>query len=103
MNATLTILLAGLASYVLRMSLIATDRIQLGEHQRRLGELVAPAAFGALAATSLLSEVLGAGLRGGVPVVVAAAVGFAVAARTGVALTALAGLPVFWLASALLS
>jgi hypothetical protein len=38
-----------------------------------------------------------------VPVLVAAAVGFGVAVRTRVALTALAGLPAFWLASALLS
>jgi hypothetical protein len=65
--------------------------------------LVAPAAFAALAASSLGAEVLGAGLPGGVPVLVAAAVGFGVAVRTRVALTALAGLPAFWLASALLS
>jgi branched-subunit amino acid transport protein len=104
MEAWLVILLAGIASYVLRISMTVTDRLRLPARFEALAELVAPAAFAALAMSSLASSVLSAAtLRSVVPIVlavVAAAVGTARTGRPYVAM--LAGMPAYWLSAALL-
>jgi branched-subunit amino acid transport protein len=103
-NEWLVILAAGLGSYALRLSMIMSDRVRLPARLEASAGMVAPAAFAALAMTSLGGAVVSAGVAPvslAVPLAVAAAaVG---AARTGRPYVAmLAGMPTYWLAAALL-
>jgi branched-subunit amino acid transport protein len=113
MNSYLVILVAGLGCYVLRMSMIGTDRVRLPARFDSSVALVAPAAFTALAVTTLAGILLDAGLAAGVnvhtvvatvPALLAIAAGMGVVFWTGKPFFAvLAGMPTFWLATALLS
>ena len=108
MNVWTTILLAGLGSYLLRMSMISTDRFRLPAQLDGAATLVAPAAFAALAVSSLAALALagfqGGGVGGVLPLTVAVAVaGYAVARTSKPYLAVLTGMPTFWLVSALVS
>jgi branched-subunit amino acid transport protein len=113
MNAWTIILIAGLGSYLLRMSMISSDRLRLPPRLDDSVALVAPAAFAALAVTSLAVLVLGAGVAHGlsaqartvaVPMLLAVAVAMLAVARTGRPyLAVVAGMPTFWLMAALMS
>jgi branched chain amino acid efflux pump len=108
MNVWTTIIAAGLGSYVLRMSMISTDRLRLPSQLDGAASLVAPAAFTALAVSSLAALALAGFRAGGIPgalplAATLAVAGFAVA-RTGKPyLAVLAGMPTFWLTTALTS
>lgn len=103
MNAWTVIVLAGLASYALRLSMVVTDRLRLPSGLDRTLDLVAPAAFTALAVTSLATPVFAAGtLDVAAPTVLAAAVAVLAVVRTGKPYAAmLTGLPTYWLAALL--
>jgi branched-subunit amino acid transport protein len=105
MNAWIIVLAAGLGSYVLRMSMISSNRLRLPARLDSAVGLVAPAAFAALAASSLAGLVVAAGFGiGALPVVAAVGVAGYVVARTGKPyLAVLTGMPTFWLLTALLS
>jgi branched-subunit amino acid transport protein len=108
MNVWMTIIAAGFGSYLLRMSMISSDRFRLPPRLDGAASLVAPAAFSALAVSSLaalaLAGLQAGGIPGSMPLVATLAVaGFAVA-RTGKPyLAVLAGMPTFWLTTALIS
>ena|SRR5258706_6454422 len=108
MNAWTVVLLAGLGSYVLRMSMIGAERIRLPERFDSALPLAAPAAFAALAMSSLAGTVLTAGLSGAGSaqaycVMAAAVVGALATARTRQTYAAvLAGMPTYWLLTALI-
>jgi branched-subunit amino acid transport protein len=103
MSAWMVVVVAGLASYLLRMSMIsAPDQIRLPARVEESAVLVAPAAFAALAVTSLAGSVIdAAGPQMAAPVVAAAvaAVAVSLTGRSYVAL--LAGLPAYWIFTAL--
>lgn len=103
MNAWTAILLAGLASYALRLAPVATDRLRLPSDLDETLGLVAPAAFTALAATSLATSVLAApAVELAVPPLLAAVVGGLAVVRTGKPYASmLAGMPTYWLAALL--
>ena len=105
MSAWLVILVAGLASYLLRISMTMTERVRLPARVEGSVELVAPAAFAALAAASLAASVMSAAtLRAAAPIVLAGAAAVVASARTGRPYAAmLAGMPTYWLTAALLS
>jgi branched-subunit amino acid transport protein len=109
MNAWTVILAAGLGTYLLRISMVSSNRFRLPPRLDGAVVQVAPAAFAALAATSLAALALDAGIRHGSPLPalpIAAAVAAAgyVVARTGKPyLAVLAGMPTFWITTALMS
>jgi branched chain amino acid efflux pump len=108
MNVWTTILAAGLGSYVLRMSMITSDRFRLPTQLEGAASLVAPAAFAALATTTLaglaLDSIRAAGLREALPLAATLAVAsFAVVRTSKPYLAVLTGMPTFWLVSALIS
>ena len=101
MSVWLVILVAGLASYVLRISMTMTDRVRLPARVEGSVELVAPAAFAALAATSLATSVMSAAtLHAAAPIVLAIAAAVVAAAWTG---RPYAAMLAYWLTAALLS
>jgi branched-subunit amino acid transport protein len=105
MNAWTVVLAAGLVSYLLRLSMIASNRFRLPSSLDGAVALVAPAAFAALAASSLAALVVAAPTVPLVlpPVIAVAAAGIAVV-RTGKSyLAVLVGMPTFWVAAALVS
>ena len=102
MNVWTTILAAGLGSYVLRMSMISSDRFRLPAQLDGAATLVAPAAFAALAVTTLAGLALAglqhSGVRGALPLTATLAVAsFAVARTSKPYLAVLTGMPTFWL------
>ena len=104
MNAWTVILAAGLGSYLFRLSMIVLfDRITMPAYLQRASELVAPAAFAALAAAGVAAACGGLGMtRAAAPLVAVAAAVIAVL-RTGSPQAAiLAGMPALWVATALL-
>jgi branched chain amino acid efflux pump len=108
MNVWTTILAAGLGSYVLRMSMITSDRFQLPAQFEGAASLVAPSAFAALAMTTLaglaLDSMQDGGVRGALPLAATLAVAsFAVLRTSKPYLAVLAGMPTFWLVAALTS
>jgi branched-subunit amino acid transport protein len=105
MNAWTVIITAGLGSYVLRMSIIGTDRLRLPARFESSVGLVAPAAFAALAATGIAGLVLEAGdVIATLPLLAAVVAATAVVARTGRPyLAVVAGMPAFWLTAALIA
>ena len=108
MNVWTTILLAGLGSYLLRMSMISTDRFRLPAQLDGAATLVAPAAFAALAVSGLAALAQAGfqddGVRGTLPLAATLAVAsFAVLRTSKPYLAVLAGMPTFWLVTALTS
>jgi len=108
MNVWTTILAAGLGSYVLRMSMITSDRFRLPTQLEGAASLVAPSAFAALATTTLaglaLDSIQAAGLRNALPLAATLAVASVAVVRTSKPyLAVLTGMPTFWLVSALIS
>jgi branched chain amino acid efflux pump len=105
MNAWTVILAAGLGSYLLRLSMIVLfDRITMPGYLQRASELVAPAAFAAMAAAGIATDCMSLGVaRAAAPLAAVAAAIIAVL-RTGSPQAAiLAGMPALWVATALLS
>jgi branched-subunit amino acid transport protein len=102
MNAWLVILAAGAGSYLMRLSMIVlAGRMRLPQRLEDASALVAPAAFAALAATALAGAAVSAQA---LPALAAAAVAAIAALRTGFSGAAvLAGMPTFWVLSALLA
>jgi branched-subunit amino acid transport protein len=104
MTALLTVLAGGLGSYLLRMSMIATDRVRLPERVEDTVTFVAPAAFTSLVVTSLAATVTAAPAPQFLAPLAAAAVAVFAAARTGSAHAAiLCGMPTLWLLAAVTS
>jgi branched-subunit amino acid transport protein len=103
MTAWMVIVAAGLASYALRMSMIsAPDQVRLPARLEDSAGLVAPAAFAALMVTGLIGTVVAATGSQAVPPVVAVAVAVVAVSLTGRPYAALlAGLPTFWIITAL--
>jgi branched-subunit amino acid transport protein len=104
MNAGIVILAAGVGTYLLRLSMIATaDRIRMPARLDNATVLVAPSAFAALAATSIAGISLSAGMIGALAPLTAVAVAVLAVLRTGSRYAAvLAGMPTLWLMTALL-
>jgi branched-subunit amino acid transport protein len=102
MTAWLVVLLAGLGSYLLRISMIMlADRITLPPRIEQASGFVAPTAFAALAATGLTAATRGADLTQALPLLAAVVVAVVAVRRTGRPYVAvLAGMPVLWLLSA---
>lgn len=105
MNSFLVVAAAGLASYLLRLSMIAwADRIRLPTRLDDSSALVAPGAFAALAVSGLAGSVLVGGVSHAIAPLVAATVGALAVARTRTPYAAmLAGMPTLWILTALIS
>ena len=103
MNAWTVVLMAGVGSYLFRLSMIGfADRIRLPARFDDSAALVAPTAFAALAVTSVAGAVLGAGLPQASAPLAAAAIAVLAVLRTGSSHAAvLAGMPTLWLLTAL--
>ena len=104
MNTWLVIVAVGLGSYLFRLSMIIlTGRITMPPFLERASGLVVPAAFAALAAAGVAAACSGLGItRAAAPLTAVAAAVIAVL-RTGSPQAAiLAGMPVLWVATALL-
>ena len=104
MNAWTVILAAGLGSYLFRLSMIVLfDRITMPAYLQRASELVAPAAFAALAAAGVATVCMGLGAARAAAPLAAVAVAVIAVLRTGSPQAAiLAGMPALWVATALL-
>jgi branched-subunit amino acid transport protein len=101
-SAWLVILVAGVASYALRMSMIFVDRLRLPARLEVTTELVAPAAFTALATSSLAAALFPFTVVAATPVAIATAVAVTLAVSTARPYLSLLGLPAYWLTAALL-
>jgi branched-subunit amino acid transport protein len=103
MNAWLTIAVIGLGSLLFRLSMISlADRISLPERLEHASELVAPAAFAALATTGVATTCLQLGEVQAAGPLAAVAVAVLAVLRTGSPHAAvLAGMPTLWLVGAL--
>ena len=104
MNTWIVIVAVGLGSYLFRLSMIIlTDRIAMPPYLERASGLVVPAAFAALAAAGVAAACSGLGVtRATAPLAAVAAAVIAVL-RTGSSQAAiLVGMPVLWIATALL-
>ena len=104
MNAWTVILAAGSGSYLLRLTMIVLfGRITMPAYLQRASELVAPAAFAAMAAAGIATACMSLGVaRAGAPLAAVAAAVIAVL-RTGSPQAAiLAGMPVLWVTTELL-
>ncbi|MFW5899000.1 MAG: AzlD domain-containing protein [Jiangellaceae bacterium] len=104
MTAWLVVLLAGLGSYLFRISMVVlANRVTLPETVMRASAFVAPAAFAALAATGVTAGIVGLDLVGALPPLAAVVVAVAVVLRTGRPYYAVvAGMPTLWLLTAVL-
>jgi branched-subunit amino acid transport protein len=102
MNVWIVVLAAGIGSYLMRLSMIGADRIRLPASLNDSAGLVAPAAFAALAVSSIAGTVLDAGITQASAALVAVAAAVLAVARTGSAHAAvLVGMPTFWILTAL--
>jgi branched-subunit amino acid transport protein len=104
MNTWIVIVVVGLGSYLFRLSMIIlTRRITMPPYLERASGLVVPAAFAALAAASVAGACSGLGVtRAAAPLAAVVAAVIAVL-RTGSSQAAiLVGMPVLWIATALL-
>ncbi|HET6531685.1 MAG TPA: AzlD domain-containing protein [Actinoplanes sp.] len=103
MNAWLVVLAAGLGSYLFRISVVTlADRFTMPDSLERATELIAPASFAAIAATGVANSCVGVAPAETLPPLAAVGVAVVAVARTGSPYAAmLAGMPVLWLASAL--
>jgi branched-subunit amino acid transport protein len=104
MNAWTVILAAGLGSYLFRLSMIVLfDRITMPAYLQRASELVAPAAFAALAATGVATACTGLGVtRAAAPLAAAAAAVIAVLRTRSPQAAILVGMPTLWITAGLL-
>ena len=102
MNAWSVIALAGVGSYLFRISmLVLAARAGVPDVVQRAAAFAVPVAFAGLAAAALASHSADAG-TGAVPALVGVAVGIAAVRRTGAAHAAiLVGMPTMWVMSAL--
>jgi branched chain amino acid efflux pump len=104
MNTWIVIVAVGLGSYLFRLSMIIlTGRITTPPYLERASGLVVPAAFAALAAAGVAAACSGLGVtRAAAPLAAVVAAVIAVL-RTGSSQAAiLVGMPVLWIATALL-
>lgn len=100
MTPWIVILLAGLGSYLFRISMIVlTDRFAMPAKLEQASGFVAPAAFAALAATGIAIATAGAGtVVQAVPLLAAVAAAIVAVRFTGRSYVAvLAGMPTLWL------
>lgn len=102
MSVWTVILLAGLGSYLFRISMILlVDQFGVPEILRRASGFVAPAAFAALAASGIAARAAGADLTGMLPVLAAVTAAVVVVHRTGRPYLAIAaGMPTLWVLTA---
>ncbi len=105
MSTWIVIVVAGLGSYLFRLSMIIlAGRITMSPAAERACGLVVPAAFAALAAAGVATACTGLGITGAAAPLAAAAVAVIAVLRTGSPQAAiLAGMPALWIATALLS
>ena len=105
MNTWIVIVAAGLGSYLLRLSMIIlTGRFTMPAYLERASGLVGPAAFAALAAAGVAAACRGLGVTQAAAPLAAVAAAVIAVARTGSPQAAiLVGMPVLWIATALLS
>ncbi|HEY7226306.1 MAG TPA: AzlD domain-containing protein [Micromonosporaceae bacterium] len=105
MREWLIVLIAGLGSYALRMSMVMTGRLTLPPRLEASADLVAPAAFAALTASSLAESVVSTpSPAAAAPIVLAIFAAVLATAWSGRPYAAmLAGMPTYWLAAALFS
>jgi len=104
MNTLIVIVAVGLGSYLFRLSMIIlTDRITMPPHLERASGLVVPAAFAALAAAGIAAACSGVGDTGAAAPLDAVVAAVIAVLRTGSSQAAiLVGMPVLWIATALL-
>ena len=104
MNTWIVIVTAGLGSYLFRLSMIIlTGRITMPPSFERASGLVGPAAFAALAATGVAAACRGLDLTQAAAPLAAVAAAVIAVLRTGSSQAAiLVGMPVLWIATALL-
>ena len=103
MTTWIVILAVGIGSFLLRLSLIGSNRIRLPARLDAASQLVAPAAFATLAVSGIAGEVLSGGFPQGLSVLAAVGVGALATVRTGSPAAAMiAGLPTYWLMAAVL-
>jgi branched-subunit amino acid transport protein len=104
MSIWLTVLAAGFGSFLFRVSMVAVaDRVLLPATLERGTELVAPAAFAALAATAVAGAATGVALTEAIAPLAAVAIAALAVLRTGSSHAAiLAGMPTLWLLNAAL-
>jgi branched-subunit amino acid transport protein len=103
MTAFVVILIAGLGSYLFRISMVAlVERVRLPERLEQATAFVAPAAFAALAATGVAAASVGADLAAAAPPLAAVAAAVLAVQLTGRSYAAvLAGMPTLWALTAL--
>jgi branched-subunit amino acid transport protein len=94
--------LAGVGSYLLRLSMIAlVNRVRMPERFEEAATFIAPAAFAALAAAGIAARTVTVSLIEAIPVLVAVGVAVVVATRTGRPyLAVLVGMPTLWILTA---
>lgn len=104
MNALAVVVIAGLGSFFLRLSMVVLiDRVSALDHLERVAGYVIPAAFAGLAATALV-EPVGGGFIEALPPVVAVVVTAAVALRHApLHVSFLSGLGTLWTTTAVLA
>ena len=104
MNAWIVVVVAGLGSYLFRLSMIIlTGRITMPPYLERASGFVAPAAFAALAAAGVAAACGGLGMTQAAAPLAAVAAAVIAVLRTGSSQAAiLAGMPALWVATALL-
>jgi branched chain amino acid efflux pump len=104
MNTWIVIVVAGVGSYLFRLSMIIlTGRITMPPSAERASGLVVPAAFAALAAAGVAAACTGLGITQAAAPLSAVAVAVIAVLRTGSPQAAiLAGMPALWIATALL-
>jgi len=105
MTVWIVIIVAGLGSYLFRLSMIMlADRITMPAYLERATGFVAPAAFAALVAAAVAAACLELGATRAAAPLAAVAVAVIAVLRTGSPYAAIfAGMPVLWIATALLS
>ncbi|HYJ68129.1 MAG TPA: AzlD domain-containing protein [Nocardioidaceae bacterium] len=99
MTAWIVISLAGLGSYLFRISMVLlAERITLPDKVERASAFMAPAAFAALAATGIAASTAGSDITQAVPLLAAVAVAVIAVRHTGRPyLAVVAGMPTLWL------
>jgi branched-subunit amino acid transport protein len=104
MSVWLVIVLAGLGSYLFRISMVVlADRMTMPEQLERASAFVAPAAFAALAAGGIAASTASVDVAGWTAPLAAVVVAVVVVRRTGRPYAALlAGMPTLWILSAVL-
>ncbi|HEU5391173.1 MAG TPA: AzlD domain-containing protein [Streptosporangiaceae bacterium] len=104
MNAWTVILAAGLGSYLFRLSMIMLfGRTTMPAYLQRASELVAPAAFAAMAAAGVATACMSLGVaQAAAPLAAVAAAVIAVLRAGSPQAAILVGMPVLWVTTALL-